>query len=324
MRFHNGEPTDADGAGSVNARGWMASLTLDALMRPDTTVATRVLNAPLVTIGRTPITLMTVVLVGVIVLATFWLSRLARRGTTRAMALRGVRDAGTVGIASRLVHYVVIVLGLGIAFQTIGLDLGALFAAGAFFAVALGFAMQNVAQNFVAGLILLTERTIKPGDVLEVEHRVVRVTRMGLRATVARSRDEEDLIIPNSILVQNTVTNFTLRDSIFRLRATVGVSYDSDLEEVMRVLRESAVALPGRLSDREPRVLLTEFADSSVVFEVSVWSDDPWMARVTKSELHQAIWWAFKRSGIVIAYPQLDVHVVGPALAASGMVTDER
>lgn len=293
-------------------------------MSPDTTVATRVLNAPLVTIGRTPITLMTVVLVGAIVLATFWLSRLAQRGTARAMALRGVHDVGTVGIASRLVHYAVIVLGLGVAFQTIGFDLGALFAAGAFFAVALGFAMQNVAQNFVAGLILLTERTIKPGDILEVEHRVVRVTRMGLRATVARSRDEEDLIIPNSILVQNTVTNFPLRDPIFRLRATVGVSYDSDLAEVMRVLRESAVALPGRLSDRDPRVLLTDFADSSVVFEVSVWSDDPWTARVTKSELHQAIWWAFKRAGIAIAYPQLDVHVLGLGPAAGGKEADAR
>lgn len=259
---------------------------------------------------------MTIVVVVLVLLVTFALSRLAQRGMTRALAIRGITDVGTIGISSRLAHYLIVILGLGIALQTLGLNLGALFTAGAFFAVALGFAMQNVAQNFVAGVILLTERTIKPGDILEVEKRVVRVTRMGLRATVARTRDDEDLIIPNSILVQSTVTNFTLRDSIFRLRAIVGVSYDSDLTLVMRVLRETASSMEGRLADRDPRVLLTDFADSAVVLEVSVWSEDPWHARVSKSALYEAIWWAFKRASIVIAYPQLDVHVIRPSTPA--------
>lgn len=282
----------------------------------DTSSLSHLLNSSLFTIGGTSVTLLTVVVVVLVLIATFGLSHFAQRGMTRALALRGITDVGTIGITSRLAHYVIVLLGLGIALETLGLNLGALFTAGAFFAVALGFAMQNVAQNFVAGIILLTERTIKPGDILEVEKRVVRVTRMGLRATVARTRDDEDLIIPNSILVQNTVTNFTLRDPIFRLRATVGVSYDSDLALVMRVLRETASAIEGRLADREPLVLLTEFADSAVVFEVSVWSEDPWHARVSKSGLHEAIWWAFKRESIVIAYPQLDLHVIRPPAAA--------
>lgn len=255
-------------------------------------------------------TLTTIVIVGVILLAALIASRLVRRGMTRALAMRGITDAGTIGVSLRLAHYAIILLGLGIGLQTLGLNLGALFTAGAFFAVALGFAMQNIAQNFVAGILLLTERTIKPGDILEVENRVVRVSRMGLRATVARSRDEEDLIIPNSTLVQSTVTNFTLRDPIFRLHATVGVSYDSDMAEVKRVLYQAAATLPGRLSDRDPRVLLLGFGDSAVNFEVLVWSNDPWNARTTKSELNEAIWWAFKRAGIVIAYPQMDVHLI--------------
>ncbi len=258
-------------------------------------------------------TVTTIVIVGVILLSAFIASRLVQRAMTRALALRGITDAATIGVSLRLTHYAIVLLGFGVALQTLGLNLGALFTAGAFFAVALGFAMQNIAQNFVAGILLLTERTIKPGDVLEVENRVVRATRMGLRATVARSRDEEDLIIPNATLVQNTVTNFTLRDPIFRLHATVGVSYDSDMAEVRRVLLEAAAALPGRLSDRDPRVLLTEFGDSAVMFEVLVWSEDPWNARVTKSELNEAIWWAFKRARIVIAYPQMDVHFMRPA-----------
>lgn len=275
-----------------------------------------ILNAPLFTISRTPVTLATLLLFAGILLATFWISRLAQRGAQRAFALRGVKDPGTIGVATRLVHYAVILLGLGIGLQTVGVDLGALVAAGAFFAVALGFAMQNVAQNFVGGIILLTERTIKPGDVLEVEGRVVRVSRMGLRATVARTRDEEDLIIPNAILVQNTVTNYTLRDPLYRLRATVGVSYDSDMRQVARVLHDAARSLPGLVEEREPRVLLTGFGDSSVNFEISVWSRDPWAARVTRSALNGAIWWALREAKITIPYPQRDVHIIQAALPA--------
>ena len=268
------------------------------------------MNTPLFTIARTPVTATTLLVVVLILVGTGLVSRLAQRGARRAFALRGVMDEGTIGIATRLLHYGVVVLGLGIGLQTIGLDLGALFAAGAFFAVALGFAMQNVAQNFVAGVILLTERTIKPGDVLEVEGRIVRVSRMGLRATVARTRDEEDIIIPNATLVQNTVTNYTLRDPIYRLRTTVGVSYDSDLNAVKRALLDAARKVEGRLDSHEPRVLLTEFGDSAVTFEVFMWTKDAWIARITRSALNEAIWWALKDANIRIPYPQRDLHLI--------------
>jgi small-conductance mechanosensitive channel len=275
----------------------------------------RLLNTPLFTVSRTPVTVTTLLVFLLIGLATFWGSRILQRTARRAFAMRGVSDAGTIGIANRLIHYGVIVVGLGIGLQTLGIDLGALFAAGAFFAVAIGFAMQNVAQNFVSGVILLMERTIKPQDILEVEGRVVRVERMGLRATVARTRDEEDVIIPNSTLVQGTVTNFTLRDPLLRVRTTVGVSYDADLRLVMQVLQEAAGSLPDRVGTHEPRVLLTEFADSSVVFEIHVWTSDAWTARRLRSALNERIWWALKRAGIGIPYPQRDVHLIPPPVA---------
>lgn len=269
----------------------------------------RLLNAPLFTISRTPITAMTLLVAGVILLATWWLARLARNGLLRALTRRGVRDTGSVAAAARLLQYVVLLLGVGVALQTVGIDLGALFTAGAFFAVAIGFAMQNVAQNFVSGVILLVERTITPGDILEVDGRVVRVTAMGLRATVARSRDEEDLIIPNSTLVQSTVTNFTLSDSTYRIKATVGVSYGSDLERVMAALRRAADELPGRMAEFEPRILLTGFGNSSVDFEVLVWVDDPWTARAQQSVLNLAIWRELKAAEVTIPFPQLDLWV---------------
>ncbi len=276
----------------------------------------RVGETPLFAVAGTPITLGTLAVLGVILLVTFYISRLAQAGVRRTFAYRGVDDVGTVALTARLVSYLVLLMGFGAGAQTIGINLGTLFAAGAFFAVAMGFAMQNLAQNFISGLILLAERTIKPGDVLRVEDKLVRVSRMGLRATVARTRDEEDLIIPNSILVQNTVTNFTLRDSVYRLRAAVGVSYDSDMDLVMQTLRDAGTSLPNRLDTYTPVVLLKGFGDSSVNFEVSVWSHDPWAARASLSDLHLAIWHALKRAKITIPYPQRDIHVISQQVGA--------
>jgi len=273
----------------------------------------RVADVPIFTIGRTPVTPLTLATAAAILLATFLLARLAQRATTRAFRLRGVADEGTAHVAERLAGYAVALLGLGVALQTVGVNLGALFTAGAFFAVALGFAVQNVGQNFVSGVILLTERAIKPGDVLEVEGRVVRVKRLGMRATVARTRDEEDLVIPNATLVQNTITNFTLRDTVYRLRSEVRIAYDADVAQVFEVLGRVGAAFPHRSAAHAPHVLLLEFQESALLFEVMVWVQDPWRARVLKSELNTAIWWALQEAGIVIPFPRRDVRLIAPA-----------
>jgi potassium-dependent mechanosensitive channel len=266
------------------------------------------LDRTLFTIGSQPVTVATLVAVLAIGVVTVAMSWFFQSTLARLLSAVGVVREGSIGAARRLVHYAVLATGFAVALDTLGLDLSTFFAAGAIFAVGLGFAMQNIAQNFVSGVILLLERTIKPGDVLEVEGRFVRVRDMGIRTTIAWTLDDEEIIIPNAAIVQSTVKNYTLRDSSYRLRATVGVVYASDMALVRRTLERVAGEMDWRDPDKEPLVLMTEFADSAVQFEVSVWIDDPWQLRRAKSQLHEAIWWAFKDAGIVIAFPQLDVH----------------
>jgi len=194
----------------------------------------------------------------------------------------------------------------------VGIDLKALFAANALFAVAIGFAMQNISQNFVSGVILLVKRIIKPGDMIEFDGTVAKVQTMGVRATIVRTLDEEEIIVPNPYLVQNAIKNFTLQDADFRVRAPVGVTYDSDMKVVWSVLESTAARLEWRSKSRAPVVLLREFGDNSVNFEVSVWIDDPWRRQRRKSQLLDAIWWALKDAEIVIAFPQLGVHFDPP------------
>ncbi len=259
-------------------------------------------------LGSVKLTVGRLLLALLVVLATFVISALARRVARRAFKMRGIEDVGTVGLVTNLMHYLVLAIGFTTALSSLGLDLGALFAAGAVFAVALGFAMQNIVQNFVGGIILLAERSIKPGDVLEVDGTVVKIERMGIRSTVARSRDGEDLLIPNATLIQGVVRNRTLSRPLYRVRATVGVHYGSDLA----VVRDALTAVAKEQHDDScldpPLVLLLGFGSSSVDFEVAIWTRDPWRSRLLSSELCFAIWDALKEAGITIAFPQLDVH----------------
>jgi small-conductance mechanosensitive channel len=268
-----------------------------------------VLDIELFGIGGAQVTVATLATFAVMVLFTFGLAGLTRRAVAKAFARKGQDDEGTAAVASRLARYSILLVGLAVAIHHVGINLNALFAAGAVFAVAIGFAMQNISQNFVSGVILLLERVIKPGDVLEVEGQMVQVKDMGIRATIARTLDEEDIIIPNSQLVSDSVKNFTYKDSLFRLRATVGVGYSADLGVVRAVLQKTAEAMAWRRSQPLPRVLLKDFGDSSVVFEVSVWLEDPWRGQQRRNDLNEAIWWALKEAGITIAFPQVDLHL---------------
>lgn len=265
------------------------------------------LDTKLVEVGGTTITVATALSSLAIILFSTWLASSIRRGVRRLSERRGL-DEGTAGTIGGVLYYLILMAGFGVALQTMGIDLAALFAAGAIFAIGLGFAMQNIAQNFVSGVILLTERAIKPGDVLEVEGAVVKVQQMGIRATIVRTRDGEEIIVPNSILAQSSVKNYTLQDSMYRLQANVGVLYSSDLRRVRARLEEAAATFRFRSKDREPEVFLAEFGDNAVLYQVLVWMSDPWRERPARSELLEAIWWALKDEGVVIAFPQLDVH----------------
>ncbi|RMH19085.1 MAG: hypothetical protein D6701_05380 [Gemmatimonadetes bacterium] len=290
----------------------------------------QVLDFTLFHVSDRSVTVESVLVAMAILGAAYLASRVAQRILARGARL-GVRelDAGAVATAQRLTHYSIMLVGAGVAVETIGIDLTTLFTAGAVVAVGLGFAMQNILQNFVSGVILLIERSITPGDVLEVDGKVVRVDDMRIRSTVARTWDDEELIIPNSTLVQSTVKNFTLHDQLYRIRARVGVAYDTDVEYARDVLLAAARALEGRSLAKEPKVHLWEFADSSIVFEVSVWIENPWDARATRSDVNFAIRRALNDAGITIAFPQLDLHLdpevverLGGARAARGRMKD--
>jgi potassium efflux system protein len=263
-------------------------------------------------VGTTAVTIVTLVTAVFIVLLSYLISRGARVALHRFFLRGGMAPGGEVRAMERLAHYFMMLIGIMIALRTTGIKLDALFTAGAVFAVGFGFAMQNIMQNFVSGVILLFERTIKPGDVIEVGGQIVKVQQMSIRTTIVRTLDEEDVIVPNSSLVQTNVKNFTLEDNIYRVRVNVGVSYNADVPQVKALLLECARSMDYSEKGFEPRVLLLNFGSSALEFEASVWMRDPWNHRIAGSKLREAIWAALKANHVALAFPQLDLHFDAP------------
>jgi potassium efflux system protein len=211
----------------------------------------------------------------------------------------------------RILQIVTLTIGVALAMHTLGIDLSHIFTAGGLLAVAAAFAMKDLVENLYGGLVLRLEGVIKRGDILLLpDAGLVRVVSIGSRNTIVRSKSETNIILPNSFLVQNAVTNYTYGDNLCRLEVTVGVAYSSDLHLVRATLEKIGNALAGKSARHAPQVRLSEFGDSSVTYKIRVWIENPWDQGTIKSDLIEAIWSGLNTEGIEIAVPQLGVHVV--------------
>jgi small-conductance mechanosensitive channel len=256
---------------------------------------------------------------GIILLVGFWTSRALQQALVRR--LLGIDTGAPEATESykQFVRFFVMGIAVLLAVHTLGIDLTHVFTAGGLLAVATAFATKNLSENLIAGWILRAEKVVKRGDVLEIDSgEMVMVKRIGTRATIVRTKSEAELIIPNAQLVQNKIYNDTHTDSLHRLEANVGVSYSSDLEQVRTVLEQTCHDLKWRSTKHDPQILLAEFGRSSVNYRVLVWVDDPWSTGPLLSALNEGIWYALKNAGVVIAFPQLDVHFFRENAGANG------
>jgi len=208
-----------------------------------------------------------------------------------------------------VLRYVLIVVGVMVALDTIGFDLGTLQIGLGALGVGIGFGLQDLVQNFASGIILLFERTIKRGDIVSMEGGVAKVLRIGLRSSVVRNRSGHEIVVPNKLLVANPVTNYSLSDSKVRIDIRVGVSYGSDPREVEKVLVDAAGENEDLLPKPKPKVLFRNFGDSSIDFELRAWLNDEMLEPRVRSELLFSIWYKLKQAGIEIPFPQRDLHL---------------
>ena len=239
-----------------------------------------------------------------------FLTRFTRKFLRSEILSRTDLNEGQRYAIERTFGYAVFILGLFVGMQIIGLNVSSLAFLGGAIGIGVGFGLQNLASNFASGLILLLERPIKVGDRIEVGNLNGDVLRIGGRSTWVRTNDNLIIIVPNAEFTSGRVTNWTANDRQVRFSFPVGVAYGSDPEQVRNVLMEIAEANPDVLRQPPPEVLLSNFSDSSIDFELRVWT----ITHVqTPSRLKSALYFEivrqFARHSIAIPFPQRDVYI---------------
>ena len=261
-------------------------------------------------IGGTPVTLASLVSFFVFLALAFLVSKLLQRALGRVYRRRQV-DEGVQYALNRLLHYAVVGLGVFLALDNLGISVTGLAALGAILGVGIGFGLQNIAQNFVSGLILLLERPVKKGDFVEVGDTRGTVREIRARATVVTTLDNVDILVPNGQFITEPVINSTFHDRRVRIGVRVGVAYGSDTQQVRATLERVAAGHPGVLEEPKPLVRFDDFGESSLDFTLLVWLSSPRTEPIVASDLRFAIDRAFREAGIEIPFPQRDVRIRG-------------
>jgi small-conductance mechanosensitive channel len=246
-------------------------------------------------------------------LTTGWVSVTAGRGISSVLEAdvlsRLDMPRGLPSVIGRLTRYTLIALGFFFALAAIGIKLTQLTLIGGALGVGIGFGLQNIVSNFVAGLILAFERPIREGDLIQLETLTGEVRRIGFRATIVRTYDGAEVIVPNASLISKDVVNWTLSDQQRRITVEVGVAYGTDTDKVKALLLEVARAHPGVIKVPEPLALFTGFGDSALNFELRFWTVDADRVSILRSDVTAAINNALAAAGIEIPFPQRDVHL---------------
>ncbi len=255
----------------------------------------------------------------VIIFGMFILSKYAQ-WVLRRQVLQAFQIAEhTQFILLRFFHFALIIIGVLISLSTIGMSFTSLALIFGGLSIGIGFGLQNIASNLVSGFILIFERPIKIGDLVEIMDINIfgRVGSINLRSTVIVALDEKEIIVPNSQLITESVHNLTHYNNRYRLQVAIGVSYNSDVVLVKKALLEVAHAHPEVIKEPNPAmesvtapfVRFVKFGESSLDFELLAWLPDCFQRFDVASDLHFMIWEKFKAYNIKIPFPQRDVHL---------------
>jgi len=271
-------------------------------------------DVTLFSVGETPVTGRDIFRVLIILIVALLLSRGVRFAIRRFSEKESSGSQASLYTVGRLTHYLIIVIALFVALSSIGLDFRNLALVAGALSVGIGFGLQSIVSNFVSGLTILFEHTLRVGDYIELDNGLTgTVKAINVRSTLINTNDNIDIVVPNSEFVTTRLTNWTLGEKVLRVRIPFGVAYGSDKELVREAALEAVAEVPYTLKrkGREPDVWLVDFADSSLNFLLLVWVNTQGARRPTRTRA--AYLWALESKlteyGIEIPFPQRDVHV---------------
>ena len=271
------------------------------------------------------LSLVQIFLLVALLVAVFWFSSRTKRFLFNRLLAQSGLDRSVQYAIAQIVSNIVLVLGIFIVLENAGIHLAALAVFAGAVGVGVGFGLQNIASNFISGLVILTERPITIGDRVEVAGIAGQVEHIRARSTVIRTNDNIMMIVPNTKFIDSPVTNWTYGDLRVRFRVPVGVAYGSDIARVCELLLTVADENPQTLKEPAPTVFLDQFGENSIDFKLVVWSSEM-SARPSRyrSDLNFAIAQKFNEAGIEFPFPQRDLHIRDGVLNVEKRITEAK
>ena len=257
-------------------------------------------------IGDYKIQVYTLVIVAVIFLFTKLAIWLIKKALFRKRS--DEFDHGNAYAIFQIIRYVVWVISIGLILESVGVKVTVLIAGSAALLVGVGLGLQQTFNDVISGIILLSERSIKIDDILEIDGDIVRIQEIGLRTSKGLNRDEISIIIPNSLITTNKVINWSHQAKKTRFRITVGVAYGSDVDLVLRILEASALEHPDIFESHQIEARFVDFGNSSLDFQVLFFSENVFRIEKVKSDIRRIINRKFIENNITIPFPQMDIH----------------
>jgi len=262
-----------------------------------------------ISIGGTKITIINVVYLIIFLIFFTFLSRIIRKALQNRVLPRTRLDIGARASFVNVVIYTFWILTIYTGINILGINLSSLaFMAGAL-GIGIGFGLQNIVNNFISGIILLFDPSIQVGDMVQIGEDWGTINRINIRTTIVQTFDNASLIIPNSQMLSNKVTNWSFKDPKVRRQVDVGVAYGSDVQKVRKILLQIVSDMPEIMDDPAPRVDFMDFGNSALIFRIRFWITSPEFWLTAPTELRFKIDEEFKKNGIEIAFPQQDIHI---------------
>lgn len=242
-----------------------------------------------------------IVFIGFVILISFIIKRIIYKTSTLDLAKKFS--------ISKLFKYLVIAISFVISLHLLGFNVSVLLAGSAALLVGLGFGLQNLFNDFISGIILLLDRTLKVGDIIEVNSMIYKVLEINFRTTTVLGRDDNYIILPNSELTSNSLINWTHSEISSRFKVSIGVDYSTDVIQLMQILKDVAKRNSGVLQAPEPFARFEDYGDSSLLFSVYFYTNEIFRVENIKSELRVEIFKTLKKENITIPFPQRVVHI---------------
>jgi small-conductance mechanosensitive channel len=295
----------------VSLSAWLVA-ALSILDRLDPTI--EALDSVSIVLGGLRLTPLLLIKLGVLLIVALWLSNIASNFVESRITRSGDLTPSIQVLLVKMIRLALMIFAIAVVMSAVGINLSALAIFSGAAGVGIGFGLQKIVANFISGIILLADKSVKPGDLVTIGDSSGRISAMKTRYISVAAGDGREFLIPNEDLVTQKVTNWTYTDKNTLVKVNFGTNYDADPRLVCKLAVEIAAAAPRATKGKPPNCILVEFAEAGMKFSLTFWIADPDGMDNVRSEVMLSLWEAFKHEGIRVPYPVREIRIRGGAL----------